>query len=151
MISILLDQFEPEGFGAEPELRLRSGKVLPFRVGLGEFLFQLGQQCLILLVEELCFLPQPLVFFHDVAVLQRRKHNQPKFTSKTGSSTPMYLAEEGNKEHKSMRQMGRASCEEAVAAGATMWLGSSGSSIVNKKHGNQLGDEKARDKTNEEC
>jgi len=39
-------------------------------------------------------------------VWQRRKHNQPKLTSKL-VVVPMYLAREGNKKLKGERQMGR--------------------------------------------
>ncbi|RZS16801.1 hypothetical protein BHM03_00048847 [Ensete ventricosum] len=40
--------------------------------GAGQLLllFQLRQESMVLLVEKLCFLPQPLVLLHDVAVLQ---------------------------------------------------------------------------------
>jgi len=39
-------------------------------VGLGELLLELGEQCLVLLVQDLRLPPQPLVLLHYVAVLQ---------------------------------------------------------------------------------
>lgn len=56
--------------GAKVEVRYGIIGSIAFGVGLGEFLLQFRQQCLVLLVEKLCFLPQPLIFFHYVAVLQ---------------------------------------------------------------------------------
>lgn len=57
------------GAGAEIEVR-NSVWSMGFRVSLGELLFELREQHLILLVEKLRFLPQPLILFHYVTVLQ---------------------------------------------------------------------------------
>lgn len=46
-------------------------------VGFGQLLFQLGQECLVLLVQELRLLPQPLVFFHYETVLPEQLGVEP--------------------------------------------------------------------------
>lgn len=47
------------------------------RISLGELLFELREQHLILLVENLCFLPQPFILLHYVTVLQVQLGVQP--------------------------------------------------------------------------
>jgi len=50
---------------------------ISFLISLGEFLFELRQQCLILLIKKLCLLSQSLVLFHYVTVLQVQLWVQP--------------------------------------------------------------------------
>lgn len=65
------------------EIEIRNGVWAPIgllwaaAVRLGQLLLQLGEECLILLVQELGFLPQPLVLLHYVAVLQVQLRVQP--------------------------------------------------------------------------
>lgn len=57
-----------------------------FCIALGEFVFELRQKSLVLLIKKLCFLPQLFILFHYVTVLNVQLWVQPFHDCETSPS-----------------------------------------------------------------